>query len=303
MASSVQEIFNRSIALLSEQDVFFGHGVAMAEDEVLLLLMYVLDVDFLTLNQSSERMLTDSQSKLIEQLLKQRVTEKIPMAYLVGFSVFAGLTFKIDPRALIPRSPFAELIDDGFAPWVDMSEEIRVMDLCTGCGCIGLAIAHYFPQSTLTLVDLSQDALALAAENTSMLQLEQSVTCVNSDLLTDVDGCFDLIVTNPPYVAEEEYQSLPTEFMHEPKMALVSHIQGMELPVNILLQAPEYLSEDGYLFLEVGYNDEVLSHCLPEVHFEWIDFSLGGQGICVFSRRDLLKYRSEFKEFLATHVA
>ncbi len=303
MAMLLQELFKQSIDYLSHQDVFYGHGVAMAEDEVLLLMMHVLGVDFHTLNTLSEEVMTEQMVMQVEQLLQQRVANKIPMAYLVGFSVFAGLTFKVDQRALIPRSPFVELIDAGFAPWVDLTGALKVMDLCTGSGCIGLAIAHYFPQTSVDLVDLSPAALSLAEENRDAMQMQAQVSCVASDLFTQVAGKYDLIVSNPPYVAEDEYQDLPPEFGHEPKMALVSRFQGMELPVKILLQAPDYMTDDGYLFLEVGYNDEVLANCLPNVRFEWIDFSLGGQGICVFSRRDLLKYRTEFKEFLESHVA
>ncbi len=274
----------------------------MAEDEVVLLLMHVLQLDFETLNQQAERVVDPPVVDQVNQLLQQRVQDKIPMAYLVGFSVFAGLRFEVDPRVLIPRSPFVELIDQGFAPWVDLQRPARVMDLCTGSGCIGLAIAHYFPQTQVDLFDLSAEALQLAAKNTGLLALHDRVDCVQSDLFAEAEGPYQLIVSNPPYVAEDEYQDLPAEFTHEPKMALVSDRAGMEIPVCILLQAPDYLTEDGFLFLEVGYNDGVLAACLPDVPFEWIDLSVGGQGICVFSCHDLLKYRPAFKEFLSTHV-
>jgi len=303
----LQDKFEQSVGFLSQHDVFYGHGVQLAEDEVVLLLMHVLQVDFDTLNQMSTQTLEAPQLEQIQQLLAQRVVEKIPMVYLVGFAVFAGLKFKVDERALIPRSPFVELIDTGFEPWMDFADPNRVMDLCTGSGCIGLAIAHYFTDCTVDLVDLSQTALQLAKENTEILGLTNRVQCIESDLFSAIDGqtnrCYDLIVANPPYVAEEEYQNLPSEYGHEPKMALVSALKGMEIPVKILLQAADYMADNGYLFLEVGYNDDVLSNSLPKVSFEWLQFNLGGQGICVFNRCDLLKYRAEFKEFLESHVA
>ena len=307
MTTLLYDIFEQSVAFLSQHEVFYGHGVQLAEDEVVLLLMHVMQMDFETLNQSSAQHVEAEQLEQIDQILAQRVNQKIPMVYLVGFAVFAGLKFKVDERVLIPRSPFVELIDIGFEPWIDLVEPKQVMDLCTGSGCIGLAIAHYFTDCTVDLVDLSQAALQLAKENTKILGLTQRVQCVESDLFTAIDvqtdGCYDLIVANPPYVAEEEYQQLPSEYAHEPKMALVSALQGMEIPVKILLQAPDYMTDNGYLFLEVGYNDNALNNCLPKVPFEWLQFELGGQGICVFNRRDLLKYRAEFKEFLESHVA
>ncbi len=299
----LKEIFKQTVDELSHADVFHGHGVEIAEDEVVLLLMSVLDVDFVELNEMTNTAINSPQQAKIQAVLQQRIQQKIPMAYLVGFSVFAGLKFKIDERALIPRSPFVELIDSGFMPWVDLSKPAKVMDLCTGSGCIGLAIAHYFSQCQVDLVDLSAAALELAKENTAQLELDSQCHVIQSDLFDSMAGQYDLIVTNPPYVAEEEYVALPQEYSHEPKMALVSRFQGMEIPVKILFQAPDYLSDDGYLFLEVGYNDQVLSEILPEVAFNWIDFTVGGQGICVFSRSDLLKYRESFKQFLEKHVA
>jgi len=303
----LHDIFDQSVDFLSKHDVFYGHGVELAEDEVVLLLMHVLQVEFDALNKMSNENIGTVQKERIEKLLSQRVSKKIPMVYLVGFAVFAGLRFKVDERVLIPRSPFVELIDSGFEPWVDLSSVSHVMDLCTGSGCIGLAIAHYFEYAQVDLVDLSKDALQIASENVEALGLSERVSCIESDLFASIntqsDELYDLIVANPPYVDEEEYQNLPLEYSHEPKMALVSAIKGMELPIKILLQAPIYLSEEGCLFLEVGYNDGILCDFFPNVPFKWIEFDLGGQGICVFNRCDLLKYRTEFKEFLESHVA
>ncbi len=298
----LQDIFRQAIDYLTEHELFYGHGVAEAEDEVVLLLMHVLQVDFATLNAQADAVVEQPELDQIQAILSERVTHKVPMAYLVGFSVFAGLRFAVDQRVLIPRSPFVELIDQGFAPWVNLQGPVRVLDLCTGSGCIGLAIAHYFPETTVTLADLSEDALAMAEKNTAQLQLSTRVNCVQSDLFDALEGPYDLIVSNPPYVADDEYRDLPQEYRHEPRMALVSAKCGMEIPVKILLQAADFLTEQGYLFLEVGYNDAVLSACLPAVPLEWLDLSVGGQGICVFSCHDLLKYRPAFKEFLSTHV-
>ena len=312
MTVLLQDIFEQSVDFLAQHDVFYGHGVELAEDEVVLLLMHVLKVDFNQLNRMSNQAIKTTQRNKIQQLLAQRVSQKIPMVYLVGFAVFAGLKFKVDKRVLIPRSPFVELIDVGFEPWLNLGKPSHVMDLGTGSGCIGLAIAYYFPHCTVDLVDVSPAALQLARDNikqlnsNSHLNLASRVQCIESDLFAAIKSKqnhrYDLIVANPPYVAEEEYQGLPSEYSHEPKMALVSAKQGMEIPVKILLQAPEFMNESGFLFLEVGYNDQVLNNCFPKVPFEWLEFELGGQGICVFNRDDLLKYRTEFKQFLESDV-
>lgn len=303
MTTQLRQFFDQSVAWLNRHEVHYGHGVAEAEDEVVLLLMHVMQVDFLTLNQMSDTPVSEEHQKLVARLLAKRVAERKPMAYIVGFSVFAGLTFDIDERALIPRSPFMELIDRGFAPWVDMSTVTRVMDMCTGSGCIGLAVAHHFGHTSVDLVDINVQTLELAAINRQKLELTERTACIQSDLFTAInDQTYDLIIANPPYVADEEYNDLPEEYSHEPRLALVSEHQGMEIPVRVLANAAKYLTADGHLFLEVGYNDEVLNRCLPDVPITWVELSMGGQGIGVFSRQDLIKYQPQFTAFLNAHV-
>ncbi|WP_179952032.1 50S ribosomal protein L3 N(5)-glutamine methyltransferase [Marinicella rhabdoformis] len=307
---TVKELFHNLCEQLQASKVFYGHGVTTAEDEVLLLMMKMLAVDFETLNQMTGDAVSPEVISAANQLLEERIKTQKPMAYVLGFSVFAGLDFKVDERALVPRSPFVQLIDCGFSPWVNMDEVKGVLDLCTGSGCIGLAIAHYFKHCQVDLSDLSEDALSLAKENQQALALNSHTQLIHSDLFESLDKQYDLIVTNPPYVDETEYKNLPQEFIHEPKMALVSERDGLEIPVKILSQAADYLTEAGYLFLEVGFYDQALTTALPNVDFMWLDFSsdetddfLGdGQGICVFSKADLLKFKPYFEEFLNTHV-
>ena len=303
MATTTAEIFKESIDFLSQHQVFYGHGVELAEDEVLLLLMSVLGKGFAALNAQPESPVSVEQVKQVKAILQKRVDQRIPMAYLVGFSVFAGLRFRVDQRVLIPRSPFVELIDLAFEPWLDMNRVKETLDLCTGSGCIGLAIAHYFTHSKVDVSDISEGALEVARINRQALQLEQRVNVIQSDLFERIGGSYDLIVSNPPYVDKTEYDELPEEFRHEPETALVSNELGMEIPAKILRDAPNHLSEQGWLFLEVGYNDEVLAGLFPEIPFEWIHFSMGGQGICVFKRDDLLKYRPYFDQFLQSNVS
>lgn len=308
---TVKDLFLKLCEQLHQSAVYFGHGVSTAEDEVLLLLMKVMAMDFDTLNTVSHKLVTEDQCHQAAAILEERINNKRPMAYVVGFSVFAGLTFKVDERALVPRSPFVQLIDAAFQPWVDMAEVRNVLDLCTGSGCIGLAMAHYFEHCHVDLSDLSEAALSLAAENQQALQLLNRTSLIHADLFQGNTKLYDLIVTNPPYVDEVEYQSLPEEFNHEPKMALVCERAGLAIPVTILSQAADYLTETGVIFLEVGFYDQALTAALPDVEFIWLDFFndesdgfLGdGQGICVFTRADLIKFSSHFKEFLKSDVS
>lgn len=305
---TVKDLFDQLCQKLEQAAVYSGHGVVDASDEVVLLMMHVLSVDFETLNDSSSVTVSPAQIEQSHSLLQQRISTRQPMAYVLGFSVFAGLTFVVDERVLVPRSPFVQLIDQAFQPWVDMEQVNQVLDLCTGSGCIGLAIAHYFGHCHVTLSDLSTDALDVAEINRAALALTSRSQCIESDLFAGLSGDFDLIVTNPPYVSDHEYQQLPQEFSHEPKMALVTERGGLEIPIRILSQAADFLSEQGHLFLEVGFYDQALMQALPDVPFTWVDFGFenegfgDGQGICVFTRSDLLRFKPHFDEFL-NHVS
>ncbi len=293
---------------LDQAVVYSGHGVVDVSDEVVLLLMHVLSLDFEQLNDRVDSAVSKQQVEQALTLMHKRITTRQPMAYVLGTSVFAGLSFTVDERVLVPRSPFVQLIDQAFQPWVNMSQVRQVLDLCTGSGCIGLAIAHYFDHCRVTLSDLSSDALAVAAVNQKALNLTARSQCVQSDLFDDLSGEYDLIVTNPPYVSEHEYQQLPEEFSHEPKMALVTERGGLEIPVRILSQAVDYLTDHGHLLLEVGFYDQALADAFPQVPFVWVDFGFeadeagDGQGICVFTRSDLLRFKPHFDEFL-NHVS
>jgi len=299
----LKDLFTELTSQLSACEVYIGHGAALAEDEVVLLLMSVLAVDFDTLNSLSDATVTNEQVSRAQLLLKQRIETRKPMAYMIGFSVFAGLRFIVDERVLIPRSPFAELIDRSFAPHLNIHAIKNALDLCTGGGCIGLALAHYFPHLAVDLADISPAALAVAELNRLALDLANRTNLIESDVWSGINKKYDLIVTNPPYVSATEYQDLPKEFSHEPSLALISEAQGLLIPVKILAQAADYLTSEGFLFLEVGYSDHLLQTQFADIDFNWLDFEYGGQGICVFKRQDLLKYQALFKTFLESHVA
>jgi ribosomal protein L3 glutamine methyltransferase len=235
--------------------------------------------------------LTATERGNVLALIERRVSERVPVAYLVGETWFAGLKFKSDRRALVPRSPIAELIESGFAPWLDERQVSRVLDLCTGSGCIGIAMAEYNPDWQVDIVDVSAEALSLARENIAFQHVEGRVEAIQSDLFAGVEERrYDLIVSNPPYVTEDEYAALPGEYAYEPKLGLTSGADGLDLCLRMLDEAVDHLAEDGLLIVEVGESEHALAALLPEVPFVWIEFKVGQMGVFALERRDLVEH-------------
>ncbi|RCS29962.1 50S ribosomal protein L3 N(5)-glutamine methyltransferase [Rhodanobacter denitrificans] len=240
--------------------------------------------------------LTTAERANVLTLIERRVKERLPVAYLVGETWFAGLKFKSDRRALVPRSPIAELIESGFAPWLDQRHVARALDLCTGSGCIGIAMAEYNPEWQVDIVDVSDEALSLARENIAFQHVEGRVEAIQSDLFAGVAGRrYDLIVSNPPYVTDDEYAALPGEYAHEPKLGLTSGADGLDLCLRMLDEAADHLTEDGLLIVEVGESEHALAALLPEVPFVWIEFKVGPMGVFALERRDLVEHAAAIR--------
>ncbi|HET8554163.1 MAG TPA: 50S ribosomal protein L3 N(5)-glutamine methyltransferase [Rhodanobacteraceae bacterium] len=248
--------------------------------------------------------LTADERAAVLELIERRVDERVPVAYLVGETWFAGMKFKSDRRALVPRSPIVELIESGFSPWLDNRHVERALDLCTGSGCIGLAMAEYCPDWHVDIVDISADALSLARENLAFHGLESRVEAIQSDLFDNLAGRrYDFIVSNPPYVTEGEYAALPGEYAHEPKLGLTSGADGLDLCLRMLAEAPDHLTDDGVLMVEVGESEHALCRLLPQVPFAWIEFKVGLMGVFVLERRDLVEYADAIAAVLAARHA
>ncbi len=244
--------------------------------------------------------LTAAERARVLELIERRVSERLPVAYLVGETWFAGLKFKSDRRALVPRSPMAELIESGFSPWLDQRDVQRALDLCTGSGCIGIAMAEFNPNWQVDIADISEDALSLARENISFQHVEARVEAIQSDLFNGLAGRrYDLIVSNPPYVTDAEYAALPGEYAHEPRLGLTSGVDGLDLCLRMLDQAAEYLAEDGLLIVEVGESEHALAELLPQVPFVWIEFKVGAMGVFALERRDLIEHNATLREAAA----
>ncbi len=278
---------------LDAADLSFAHGTASAFDDAVYLVYCTLDIPFETPVASLEDELDEESFSRLEALARQRIEEHVPVAYLVGKAWFAGHEFYCDRRALIPRSPIAELIANGFQPML-RAEPARILDLCTGSGCIGIACALAFPASRVTLSDISAECLDLATSNIALHALDGRVESVQSDLFRGLEGAFDLIVSNPPYVGGEEVAALPAEFAHEPELGLLSADDGLEIPLSILRAAPNYLTDHGLLVMEVGYSAARLQERLSGVPLLWLEFEEGGEGVFALTRGQLLQFSECF---------
>ena len=233
--------------------------------------------------------LTPAEKQAVLHLLKRRVAERKPAAYLTPRAWFMGLPFFVDERALVPRSPLAELIERHFAPWLSDSRQVEsILDLGTGSGCIGIACAYSFPDARVDLVDISADALEVARRNVVDHGLEDQVEVIQSDLFSALEGrCYDVIISNPPYVGLTELDQLPAEYHHEPRLGLLAGVEGLDVALEILRQAAQFLNRDGLLIVEVGNAQYALCEALPDAPFTWLEFERGGQGVFLLNAAQL----------------
>ncbi|AXA83844.1 50S ribosomal protein L3 N(5)-glutamine methyltransferase [Lysobacter oculi] len=277
----------------------FGHSFDNALDEATQLVLHALHMPHDLSPVYGASRLVEEEKQAILDLFRRRIDERIPAAYLTGEAWFAGLSFKSDPRALVPRSPIAELIESGFEPWLGGREVTRALDICTGSGCIAIAMAHYNPDWLVDGVDISDEALSLAEENKTRLMAD-NVRFLKSDLMGALAGeKYELIVTNPPYVTHAETDALPAEYAHEPELGLRAGDDGLDLALKILRDAPDHLTDEGLLICEVGEAEHALVELLPELPLAWIEFKVGQMGIFVVERADLVAHHARIAELAA----
>lgn len=281
-----------AIDRLEQSDVFYGHGTDNAVDEAIFLVMRSfgilpeVDEDWRQSYDESvlSRSVTEAEQHRLVSILDRRINEHIPAAYLLNEAWFAGKPYFVDERVLIPRSPIAELIRSHFLPWMQHPPK-RILDLCTGSGCIAIACAHAFPEAQVDATDLSADALAVAKINVAQHQLQDRVRLIQSDLFQDVHDCYDLIVSNPPYVSAAEIQTLPSEYHHEPEMGLDGFDEdGLALVDSMLNSYMQYLNNPGILVVEVGFSESALIQRYPDMPFTWLHFDAGGQGVFLLEK-------------------
>lgn len=292
---TVRDFIRWGTSRFIENRLFFGHGTDNAWDEAVQLVLHALHLPADAGAEVLDARLTGEERKLVTVVLATRIKERIPAAYLNGVAWFAGLRFKADERALIPRSPLAELIEQGFQPWLEPDSINTVLDLCTGGACIGIATAHYLPACQVHVSDISADALDLARINIREHDLEDRIEIYQSDLFSAIpdDARYDLIVSNPPYVDQHDYQSMPAEYRHEPALGLQAGHDGLDLVRRILAGAANYLADKGVLIVELGNSSAALSQAFPMVPFTWLEFARGGHGVFLLKREDLLQYAEQ----------
>ena len=285
---TVEDFLTFAQEQFENRDLYFGHGTDNAWDDAVMLVMHVLDLPAENDDSVLKRKLTDEQKTKLLSLSTKRVEEKIPVPYLTGEAWFAGEKYYVNEDVLIPRSPFAELIFNKFKPWLVDEKPKRILDMCTGSGCIAIYCAKTFSDAKVDGVDISSKALVVANKNKKLHNCG-NVNFIESDLFNNVsENKYDIIVSNPPYVGELEMQELPEEYNHEPKLALESGKDGLELTKKLMKESVNYLTDDGLLIVEVGNSWHTLEEQYPKIPFTWLEFENGGDGVFLLTM-DVLK--------------
>lgn len=293
---TLREFVYRASGRMEEAALYFGHGTDNALDEAAWLAAAALEIPHEELDEHADDILTAAQLDKLEALLRQRIESRKPLAYLLQEAWFAGQRFYVDERVIVPRSHLAEFIVDRFEPWIKAERVRRALDLCTGSGCIAVALAQAFPQADIDAADIDAGALAVARINVAAYGLESRVRLVQSDLFARLAGeRYDLIVTNPPYVDAADMAELPGEYRHEPAIALASGEHGLDAIVRILAQAPDHLHPHGLLAAEVGNSCVALQAAFPSVPFTWLTTMTGDESVFLLSAEELTRHHEAFE--------
>ncbi|WP_373767758.1 50S ribosomal protein L3 N(5)-glutamine methyltransferase [Glaesserella sp.] len=294
--STILDMMRWSYSYFNASDLYYGHGHDNPWDEANQLVLNALALPVDVPESLYASRLTRIEKTRIVEMVRQRLGLRKPVAYLTGSAWFCGLEFYVDERVIIPRSPIAELIQQGFTG-ILRAEPKRILDMCTGSGCIAIACAQRFPNAEIDAVDLSVDALNVAEINIERHQLAHRVFPLQSDLFNQLpQDRYDLIVTNPPYVDQEDLNDMPEEFHHEPEMALGSGVDGLDLTKRILATADRFLTDNGVLVCEVGNSMVHLVEQFPNVPFNWLEFKNGGLGVFSLTREQLAANKHLFEQ-------
>lgn len=294
--ATIIDLIRYGASRFGEAGLSFGHSYDNALDEATQLTLHALHLPHDLSPAYGQARVTGAEKAKVLALFDRRIDERIPACYLTGEAWFAGLCFLTDPRALVPRSPIAELIEAGYQPWLGGRPVSRALDLCTGSGCIAIATAVHQPQWQVDAVDLSEEALELAQDNVERFDVGGRVRLIRSDLFAALAGeRYDLIVTNPPYVTHAETDALPPEYGFEPELGLRAGDDGLDIALRILRDAPEHLTEHGLLICEVGESERALVELLPEVPFSWVEFRVGQMGVFVIERQDMVRHHARIR--------
>ena len=311
---TIRDFIRFGVTALRQYDAHLGQGTEDYFAESSALVLQTLSLDWNADAEILDAKLLPSEKQEFLSLLERRINERTPTSYLLNLAYFYGKPFYVDERVLIPRSPIAELIENCFAPYcLDENGQMgeannnlpanpnpqmprRILDMCTGSGCIAIALAYAFPDAEVDATDISKDALEVAAINTEHHNMQYQVALLESDLFSKIpaENQYDLIVSNPPYVDAEDMADLPDEFRHEPELALAAGQDGLDLVRKMLAQAADYLTEDGLIVIEVGNSEWAMKQNFNTVDFHWLQFQKGGSGIFFFFSAQCRQYRDLF---------
>jgi len=288
---TIRDWIRYAVSQFEASDIFYGHGADNSYDEAIWLVMSGLHLPMDTLENFLNANITSVERTHLANLIEQRVTKHTPTAYLVKEAWLHDYKFYVDERVLVPRSFIAELLlDDSLTPWIEFQEMIEnAADLCTGSGCLGILLAHAFPNAAVDIIDISPDAIDVSNINIANYGLEEQVTAIQSDMFTALAGkTYDVLISNPPYVDAPSMAALPAEYRNEPQLALGSGTNGLDHTHTILREAANYLTDEGVLIVEIGHNRDVLLEAYPLVPFVWLDTSAGDQFVFLLTKAQLL---------------
>jgi ribosomal protein L3 glutamine methyltransferase len=287
---TVRDWLRFAVSAFNESKLTFGHGSDSAYDEAVYLILHTLHLPLDTLEPFLDARLTLQEKTVLMALLKRRVEQKVPAAYLTHEAWLGEFSFYVDERVIVPRSFIAELLRESLFPWVDDADNTTaVLDMCSGSGCLAILAAHAFPHAIVDAVDLSADALQVAKRNVDDYGLNGRVNLIQSDLFKALNGKqYDIIISNPPYVDAASVAALPAEYLHEPKLALGSGQDGLDATREILKQAAAHLTPHGILVVEIGHNRDILAAAYPKLPFTWLDVSAGDEFVFLLHRNDMI---------------
>ena len=294
--TTIRDYLRWATSCFNEEGLFYGHGTNSSWDEAVHLVLQALNLPLDVDNRVLDAHLVKREKHKIIEWVYKRVIDRIPLPYLTKTAWFARMKFYVDQRVLIPRSPIGELICNDFEPWIKSNQINKILDLCTGSGCIGIGCSYVFQNANIILSDISKDALEVAKINITQHQLQKTVQTVYSDLFSNFsnDDKFDLIISNPPYVNAEDLSNMPIEYLKEPLLSLEAGEDGLEIIKKILINATNYLTKKGFLIVEVGNSQYALREKFPNVPFTWLSFENGGDGVFLLTYDELITYKDDF---------
>lgn len=289
---TVRDYLRYATSRFAASDIHFGHGTDNPWDEAVHLVLRSLSLPLENNTVFLDARLTRREREQVFERIERRVRDRVPVAYLLGEAWFMGMPFKVDERVLIPRSPIAELLENGLQPWLGETQVQRILDLCTGSGCIGIAAALVFPDAQVDLSDVSADALTVAEANIDLHQVRDRVRTIRSDVFDGITERYDVILSNPPYVDARDMAAMPEEYRHEPELGLAAGDDGLDIVRRILAGAADHLSEDGLLVVEVGNSWPALEETCPDLPFTWLEFENGGDGVFLLRAAELRDWQA-----------